>query len=358
MRLFFRLILMALFALGSNVALAGTQPVRVGTKIYYTGLLPQALKAPGSKYIQFSQAEIDELPDNYDSRTEDGNCVSAIRNQGSCGSCWAFSRTAALEAAKCRAGLTPNGLVDLSEQDTNVNDRSAYGCNGGFMGFNYERDHGVVLETKCPYRANGTACNSSPVDTKAISWMYLGDPNRGPSVDELRAGIKKYGMVSVTTAAGGSGYDTDSEGVFRGCGARGINHMTDFVAYRKMASGSYQFLMRNSWGTSWGNNGYGWMAQGCNQTGVGAESAAVVVVEGPGPAPAIKLSTPVEAIASKDAEVLLAVKPEAGVSYTWSYDNVVKTGERIWVKGVSGPVTVTGTKNGAKVSQVTNLIVE
>lgn len=336
----------------------GRFQVRVGGKVYSTGYIPRETRIRGTRYEQFSPQYIADLPESWDERTDRG-CVTDIRDQGNCGSCWAFSRTAALEAAKCIAGKTPApNVLNLAEEDTVANDRSAYGCNGGFMGFDYEVNHGVTLESICPYTARGRACNGA-VDTKGLSWTYIGN-NGNATADELRAAIYKYGVVSVTTAAGGSGYDTDSNGVFIGCNARGINHMTDFIGYRKIADGSWQFLMRNSWGTSWGTNGYGWMKQGCNQTGVGSESAAVVVVDGPGPAPAIKLNPPLEVLTAKGVEVYLSTEAVDGVSYVWTYGNVTKSGAAVWITAdASTKVTLTGTdKNGAKLSQIIDLTVE
>lgn len=334
----------------------GQFTVQVGEKTYYTGYLGERPSLAGARYEQFSKEFIDTLPESWDERTDRG-CITPIKNQGSCGSCWAFSRTAALEAAKCIAGKAPTPLqLDLAEQDTVANDRDSSGCSGGYMGFPYEKNHGMTLESVCPYTASNRACRSDPVDTQALEWHYIGS-NGNATVDEMRAAVYKYGSVSVTTAAGGSGYDTDADGVFRGCNSRGINHMTNFVGYRKIADGSYQFLMRNSWGTGWGQNGYGWMKQGCNQTGTGSHSAAVVSVDGPGPQPTIKLHAPIEIMASKGADAYVAIKPEAGLVYSWSTG---ETGDHIWLTAdKTMPLELTATDSkGAKVTAVINVTVE
>lgn len=329
--------------------------VLVNGKIYHTGYKASPKLQRGNRYEQFSKVYIDQLPDSWDERADRG-CITRIKDQGSCGSCWAFSRTASFEAAACIAGLTPApNVLDLAEQDTLVNDPDSSGCSGGYMGFGYEVDHGVALESACPYSASNRRC-SGPIDKKGISWTFIGDSRNGPTADELRAAIYKYGVVSVTTAAGGN-YDTDASGVFRSCSSRGINHMTDYVGYRKIADGSWQFLMRNSWGTDWGMDGYAWGKQGCNQTGSGSESAAVVVIEGPGPAPEVKLHAPVEILTHKGVDVYLAIKAESGITYTWSTG---ETGDAIWVKADnSAPITLTGSNTrGAMTSTIINLVVE
>lgn len=341
----------------SNRVVAAPRKFEVSTKsgTHYTGLLTTKKHAPGARYEQFAPKSFADLPASWDERTDRG-CVTRIKDQGSCGSCWAFSRTAAFEAAACIAGLSPSpNVLDLAEQDTLVNDPDGYACSGGFMGFGYEVDHGVTLESKCPYSASSRRC-SAAIDKKGKSWTYIGDSRNGPTVDDLRAAIVKYGVVSVTTAAG-SNYDTDSAGVFRSCNSRGINHMTDYIGYRKIADGTYQFLMRNSWGTSWGMEGYAWGKQGCNETASGSESAAVVVIEGPGPAPEVKIHAPVEVIAQKGTDILLAIQPEKDVTYAWSTG---MAGDRIWVTATTtAPITLTATNaRGAKTSTIINLVVE
>lgn len=326
--------------------------VQVHGRTYYTGYLKRDMPKGGRKYVSFAA---DNLPDSWDERTDRG-CVTPIRNQGSCGSCWDFSRTAALEAATCIAGLSPSpNVLDLSEQDTLVNDKSNYGCSGGFMGFDFEVKHGVALESDCPYDASGSRSCSAPAHTHALSWTFVGSES-GPTDDDLRAAIYKYGVVSVTTAAGGS-FDTDSNGEFVGCRDSGINHMVDLVGYRKNSSGAWEFLMRNSWGTSWGQAGYGWLKRGCEETAVGSESAAIVVVDGPGPTPPLDVHVPIEVITAKGVDVMLGVNADDGISYSWSNGD---TGAMTWVTAdASKVITLTATDaKGNKVSATTNIIVQ
>ncbi len=219
-----------------------------------------------------------ELPEAYDAREH--GLVTPIKNQGSCGSCWAFARSRALETAMLKAGKL---LPDLAEQDTLVNDRTAYGCQGGFMDGAYETDHGVTKESVCPYKANGTACRSDPIEQKATKWAML--PG-SPTVDQLRSAILQYGTLFVTVAAGG-GFSPGSDGRITSCTSRSINHMVTLQGWRPAPSGGgYEFLIGNSWGTSWGQGGYAWSKQGCNKlASESGDAAGYFFVEGAPPPP-------------------------------------------------------------------------
>lgn len=245
--------------------------VQIKGVFHRTGYLgPQAGGIQGSAtYVAPTAAEIAALPESYDARSE--NLVTPIKNQGNCGSCWSFSRTKAFEAALIKAGHPV--ALDLAEQDALVNDRSASGCGGGYMDGDFEVDAGVTTEALCPYRASGRYSCRGEKYAKAVKWTMIGG-NRRPSVDELRFAVKKYGVLSVTVAAGG-GFSPNSQGRILSCGSRSINHMVTLVAYRPAAEGGTEFLIANSWGTSWGQGGYAWSKQGCNMLASEAGDAAL-----------------------------------------------------------------------------------
>ncbi len=337
---------------------SGQMSVEINGVAHGTGLIVGPLKAPGATYTrEFEGVTFDDLPDHYDS-TELG-LVPPIRDQGGCGSCWSFARTAMGEIAKALAGNAPlPSAVNLSEQDLVAHDD--YGCGGGFMEADYESEKGFVLESKCPYTARNGGCNrtDADADTHLAGWSYVGNGGN-PSEVELCAAINKYAAAYVTTAAGGSGYDTDSSGNFKSCNSTGINHMVILVGCEKRASKLW-FKLRNSWSEDWGTMGYGWLTQGCNQTGKGSESVAVMWVDGPGPKPPITLVAPIEVITKPHVETVLAVQASNGITYSWNLGNgVSKTGSKIWVSDYNGAVTLTGQdESGKKVSQIVNVVLE
>jgi C1A family cysteine protease len=227
-------------------------------------------KADARPYRALNLGDVGELPEAYDSRDE--GYVTPIKQQGSCGSCWAFARTKAFEAALLNIGREID--VDLAEQDTLVNDRSSYGCNGGFMDGDFEVEQGQTTEEECPYRGSHRFRCQGTKYAQAVSWAMLGGRRSAPSVDELRAAIHKYKVLAVTVAAGRS-FSPNREGRITTCGSRGVNHMVTLVGYRPAPNGGYEFLIANSWGEGWGDGGYAWSKQGCNQLASSAGDAAL-----------------------------------------------------------------------------------
>lgn len=253
----------------STALFAAEQTVTIEGKTYHTGLLPRPADMP-AEYRTIKVRE--DLPESYDSR--DRGLVTPIKNQGNCGSCWSFARTKAFEAANILAGRATGESLDLAEQDALVNDRNSYGCRGGFMDGRFEVSAGVTTEELCPYRASSRYSCKGAKFSKAIRWSMIGEEKRSPSVDELRQAIVDYGVIAVTVAAGGS-FSPNSDGRITSCGSRGINHMVTLAGYRPAPNGGYEFLIANSWGDDWGDGGFAWSKQGCNQLASVAGDAAL-----------------------------------------------------------------------------------
>jgi C1A family cysteine protease len=243
----------------STSAFADPATVTIKGKTYSTGLLPRTKDMPA---FYKSLTVRGELPESYDAREH--GLVTPIKNQGNCGSCWSFARTKALEASAIIAGRSTSNALDMAEQDALVNDRNSYGCRGGFMDGRFEVTKGVTTEELCPYRTSDRYSCKGEKYAKATRWAMVGAANRAPTVDELRQAIIDYGVLAVTVAAGGS-FSPNSSGRITTCGSRGINHMVTLAGYRPAPSGGYEFLIANSWGTNWGDGGFAWSKQGCNQ---------------------------------------------------------------------------------------------
>lgn len=309
-------------ALASSAGAAASMTVKVDGVEHGTGLLQRPADAPRTFYAPAKQA-LEALPEAYSALTET-QCIPAVRNQGSCGSCWSFATEGAFETASCLAGKP---LTDLAEQDALVNDRSAYGCQGGFMDGTFLTQQGSATEAACPYKANDrVACNGAKWG-KATRWALLGASGRAPTDDELAQGIVDRGSLFVTVAAG-SGF-SPRNGRITSCGSTQVNHMVQIVAYRPAADGGREFLIKNSWGTSWGGGdgapaGYAWSKRGCNKlASTPGDAAGFFYVEGSGPQPlpsaAVK-GLAEEYVVAKGNPIVFALLPaaEPGYKVRWS----------------------------------------
>lgn len=211
----------------------------------------------------------------YDSVAE--GYVTRVKNQGSCGSCWAFGMTAGTEAAAIVAGLATAAELDLAEQDPLVNDKSAYGCSGGFLDATYEVQKGLTTEKLCPYKGTTRwqSCRGAKF-AKAARWGLIGGRSRAPSIEELKAAIVQYKALPATVAACSS-FSPGRDGRITTCGCRSVNHIVTLVGYRTIADGTTEFKIKNSWGTSWGQGGYAWSRQACNKLASSTGDAALFI---------------------------------------------------------------------------------
>lgn len=270
------------------------------------------------------------LPDEYDLRAL-GWCAP-VRDQGACGSCWAFSITKSLESALLRAGKP---AINLSEQDMVSCDKHAYACDGGMMDdMDYVVKKGLPLEVDYPYTATSSRCkNPEPaVAAKGIRWGYVGQPGRQPTLSEIKQALMDHGVLSVTVAAGGS--DWNNGGDMSRCNVRGVNHMVNLVGWKKVGT-TEKLIGRNSWGTEWGDKGDFYAAQGCDQLASGSESVSWVEVDGAGPGPVVPhISLPARIDVHAGTEIALGRHvPEEGVTYAWFAADVQlpDTGSMIYV---------------------------
>ncbi|HEY9087016.1 MAG TPA: C1 family peptidase [Anaerolineaceae bacterium] len=217
------------------------------------------------------------LPTHFDWR--DQGKVPAVRDQGSCGSCWAFGTVAAMESAMIVQGGVS---ADLSEQFLISCNKDGYSCNGGWWAHKYHQSTvannqsvaGAVLESSMPYKASNSTCSAVGNHPYKIgSWGYVsGSSNNIPSVDQIKNAIYNYGSVAVSVCSGNA-WGSYRSGVFatdeRGqCGGSGqVNHAVHLVGWDD--AGQY-WILRNSWGPSWGENGFMRIKWGTSGVGYGA----------------------------------------------------------------------------------------
>lgn len=198
--------------------------------------------------------------------------MTPVKDQGQCGSCWAFAVTGALEGQHFRK---TGQLVSLSEQNL-VDCTSAYGsrgCNGGYIhtSFLYIRDNkGIDSESSYAYLARQTSCHflSSKVAATDTGFALL---TRG-SENELLKAVASIGPIAVSIQVVHS-FQSYHSGVYYepNCDpSEPSGHAVLVVGYGTDARGGDYWLVKNSWSTSWGEQGYIKMARNRNNNcGIG-----------------------------------------------------------------------------------------
>ncbi|XP_075048785.1 cathepsin K-like isoform X1 [Mixophyes fleayi] len=220
------------------------------------------LKVPTQDRAMNITSEKDEelvaLPDSIDYRKK--GYVTPVRNQGSCGSCWAFSSVGALEGqlkktTKKIVVLSPQNLVDCVKKND--------GCGGGYMtnAFEYVRDNkGIDSEAAYPYVGEDQTCNYTTAGKAAKCKSYK-EVQKG-SEKALKKAVGTIGPVSVGIDASLSSFQFYSKGVYydQNCDAEAINHAVLAVGYGAQKKSKY-WIVKNSWGEEWGDKGYILMAR-------------------------------------------------------------------------------------------------
>jgi C1A family cysteine protease len=201
--------------------------------------------------------DTDGLPDEID--WVKAGAVTPVKNQGRCGSCWAFSATGGIEGANF---VTHGTLLPLSEQNLLDCDHVDQGCNGGLMDNAFKFDesaHGLCSEEDYPYLAtdhNTCMTNCTKVEGSAVT-DYI-DLKEGDKHGLLASIVMQ--PTSIAMQADQLSFQFYSGGVFddQDCGAEGaIDHGVLAVGYgRDESTGLTYFTVKNSWGGDWGENGY------------------------------------------------------------------------------------------------------
>jgi len=200
--------------------------------------------APKAKY---PQADVDW-------RTK--GCITAVKDQGQCGSCWAFSATEATESFYFLINTTGHQLYDLSAQQVTACTYNYNGCNGGwpYDGYtngiikrqgeddNADYPYDIPQAGNCKFGATGKA-------DKPYAWLTT---YKSYAKGQLQNILDTVGPPSVCVAA--DAWQTYTGGILKSCPGD-VDHCVQAVGYTTSGSESY-WVVRNSWGASWGEKGY------------------------------------------------------------------------------------------------------
>lgn len=239
-------------------------------KAHRTGHSPH----PQQNVVELAALRQGDLPDEVDWRKTDptkqvptSGVVTKVKNQGSCGSCWAFSATETLESHLAIATgeeapiLSPQQIVSCAPNPQHCGGTG--GCQGSTqpLAFNYTVD-GITTDANYPYKGSTGTCDQSKITPVASNDGYVQLETNNYTA--LVTAVASKGPIAISVAAGGLGWQVYGGGVYSDSAAFHpflcnyvMDHAVQLVGYgTDDKSGKMFWLVRNSWGAGWGESGY------------------------------------------------------------------------------------------------------
>ncbi|PON56386.1 Cysteine Protease [Parasponia andersonii] len=225
--------------------------------IYFTGFKRPIRSSLSREHNSFMYENLTatDIPTSVDWRNQ--GAVTDIKDQQRCGCCWSFSAVAAVEGI---TQIKTGNLVSLSEQQLVDCTKGNEGCNGGIMEKAFEfimQNKGIATEASYPYQErDDLACQTAGNNAVDSTTQITGYEQVPASNEEALLKAVSVQPVSVGIEASES-FKMYQTGVFSGddCG-RTLNHAVTIVGYGTTDDGTKYWLVKNSWGKSWGENGY------------------------------------------------------------------------------------------------------
>ncbi|XP_057794997.1 senescence-specific cysteine protease SAG39-like [Salvia miltiorrhiza] len=216
----------------------------------YGGNLKPSFSMIPSNQSSFEYGNVKDVPPSLDWR--DHNAVTPVQNQGQCGCCWAFTAVAAIEGIEA---IRSGELTPLSEQHILDCNYGHEGCQGGRMDHAFDfvaKNGGLASDTDYPYTGTQGACainKPSSLSSRITGFVFV------PNNDEA-ALLAAVANQPVSVAIDPKLFQFYHSGVLTGeCGTN-LTHAVTVVGYGESEDGVKFWLVKNSWGAEWGDNGY------------------------------------------------------------------------------------------------------
>ncbi len=197
-------------------------------------------------------AKLPASPAKLDWRDNGGNYVTSVKNQGKCGSCWAFAMTGALESYHLLITSAPGADLDLSEQIF-LSCSWTGSCSGGSLWAYFLQDTGLPPETYYPYTATDGDCSNAAPDWKKAALKIVSWNSVSQNLSSIKSALAAYGPLP-TAMMVYEDFKNYKSGVYSYTTGKKLGgHAILLVGYNDEEK---YFILKNSWGPDWGENGY------------------------------------------------------------------------------------------------------